>query len=100
MDRKTVIVLISLALALLFVSTIGSMYTGYSVKQDEITLKEYPFPFVKNNDYNRLFIVLPNSYTLDEYEAAQNIAKGLQLNRPLPPEIITESSLPAEETNL
>ena len=49
MDRKTVIVVIFLFLAVLFVSTVGSLYTGYVIAQSDITLSNYPFPFLKNN---------------------------------------------------
>lgn len=100
MDRKAVVIAISVFLSVLFISTVGSLYTGYTILQSDITLSHFPYPFVKNNDYNSLFIVLPNSYTLDEYEAAKDISLGLQFTRPLPPEVVTESSLPDGNHNL
>ncbi|HLC86009.1 MAG TPA: cellulose biosynthesis cyclic di-GMP-binding regulatory protein BcsB [Candidatus Nanoarchaeia archaeon] len=100
MDRKVVVIAISVFLAVLFISTVGSFYTGYTILQSDIKLSHFPYPFVKNNDYNSLFIVLPNSYTLDEYEAAKDISLGLQFTRPLPPEVVTESNLPEGNHNL
>ena len=100
MNKKHVILTVSLALALLFLSTVGSFYTSYTILQEDISLDHYPFPFVKNNNYNSLYIVLPNSYTLDEYQAANDVANGLKLAMPLPPEIVTESSLPEGTNNL
>ena len=50
MKRKSIIIAISFFLAILFLSTIGSIYTGYAtLDQSRLTLKYYPYPFVKNN---------------------------------------------------
>lgn len=94
MKKEHIILGISVFLALLFVSTIGNMYTGYTILQKDITLKDYPYPFIKNNNYNNLYIVLPDSYTIDEYDSALVIAKSIQFARPLLPKIVRESDLP------
>src|SRR3989344_9541609 len=101
MEDQHILFGVFLVLALVFISTFGSLYTGNVVYTgDKITLANYPYPFIKNNNYNSLYIVLPNSYTLDEYQAANDVANGLKLAMPLPPEIVTESSLPEGTNNL
>ncbi len=99
MIRKVVIIGILFLLAVLFLSTIGSYWTGYVVlNNNELSLKQYPYPFVKNSNYNALTIVIPDQSTLEEQEIANNLAKALQSTRPLPPKVVRASEL-LETTN-
>jgi len=88
--RKYVIMGIGLFLAALFVATIGNMYTGYSTYKTDnnYDLSDFPAPFIKNNVYNGLKIVLPERYSIDELNAANNLAISLQKNKVLPPDVV------------
>ena len=104
MDMRKVVLVALLSLAVLFLSTIGSNWTGYTVlAQQDITLNHYPYPFIKNNNYNSLYIILPDQSTLDEQQAASGLAKSLQSTRSLPPKIVSVSEfkfLPEARHNL
>ncbi|HIH25867.1 hypothetical protein J4476_01880 [Candidatus Woesearchaeota archaeon] len=101
MEDQHILFGVFLVLALVFISTFGSLYTGNVVYTgDKITLANYPYPFIKNNNYNSLYIVLPNSYTLDEFEAANNVLNGIKLSDVIEPKIVTVSDLPQGEHNL
>jgi len=88
--KKYVIMGISLFLATLFLATIGNLYTGYSAYKVDgtYTLEDYPTPFIKNNIYNGLKIVLPIRFSTDELNAANKLAYSLQKGRPLPPDVV------------
>ncbi len=101
MNEKKIVLVAFLFLAVLFLSTIGSYWTGYAVlNQQDLSLKNYPYPFIKNNGYNGLYIVIPEQSTLDEQQAASTIAKGLQSTAQLPPTVTTPSNLPEGNHNL
>ena len=101
MDRKAIIFAIAAFLAVLFVSTIGTSLTGFTVlDQSQITLEDYPYPFIKNNMYNDIYIVIPYNYDAEEYTAALRIANSLQTTQPLLPKIVTDKTLPEGEHNL
>lgn len=67
--------------------TEGVQVTGVNV------ITNYPQPFIKNNNYNNLYIVLSNGYSADEKEVARVIARSLRGNRRLLPNIVTESEI-------
>jgi len=91
---QKVVTVLFLLLAVLFLATIGNGIVGYAIYDPQYTdLSHYPYPFIKNSGYNSLFIVVPENPTLTEIEAANNIAKSLQLTKPLPPQIIKPSQL-------
>ena len=101
MNKKIMAVSIAIFLAILFLSTIGSFYTGFVIlSQSDITLENYPYPFIKNNVYNGLYIVLPTNYNSEEQEAALLIANSLKGTQPVNPNIITENNLPKGNHNL
>ncbi|MBI2148672.1 hypothetical protein HYU23_03250 [Candidatus Woesearchaeota archaeon] len=88
MNKKAVVIFVALFLSVLFLSTLGSVYTGNVVlQQTEITLSNYPYPFVKNNVPNDVFIVIPYDYSYDDYSTAQFISNSLKGNNLLGPEI-------------
>lgn len=70
--------------------------TGFDVPVANV-ITAYPSPFIKNQDYNNLAIVLPNGFSADEKEAAMIIAKGLQGKKRLLPKIIIEKELKNSE---
>lgn len=85
----------------LFLATIGSYYTGYSIiDQSQITLKQYPFPFVKNNVPNDVYVVMPYDYTYNEYKAATEIAETIKGNNLVAPKIVTTNEVPEGKHNL
>ena len=101
MNEKHILLGVLLFVALVFVSTFGSIYTGNVVYTgDKITLANYPYPFIKNNNYNSLYVVLPNSYTMDEFEAANNIVNSIKVSDVVEPKIVTVSDLPKGDHNL
>ncbi len=101
MIRKIIALAIAVFMAVLFLSTIGSFYTGNAVLDtSKITLADYPYPFVKNNVYNDLYIVIPSSNNAAEYSAAVNVANSLKTTQPIYPRIVTLENLPKEEHNL
>ncbi len=101
MSKKIVIYIVIAFMAVLFLSTIGTLYTGYAtLKQSELTLKHFPYPFVKYNNYNNLYLVVSDDATLDELEIASGIAQSIKGTIPLPPKIVTESNLPEGLHNL
>ena len=102
MDRKLVTYCISAFLAVLFLSTIGTMITGYAIlPQGDINLKHFPYPFIKYGDYNDLYIVVSDGATLDELETASDIGQILKGTTILTsPKIITASRLPEGEHNI
>ena len=101
MTRKTVAILIALFLCVLFLSTFGSFLTGFAVlDNEEITLKNYHYPFIKNNVPNSLYIVIPYAGEPEEYAAYTRIARSLKLTNPLPPEIVTDKEVPEGAHNL
>ncbi|MBS3168623.1 hypothetical protein J4216_05845 [Candidatus Woesearchaeota archaeon] len=101
MIRKVAIIVIGLFISILFLATFGSIYTGYTIlEQKDITLGDYPFPFIKNNIPNQLLIVIPDDYTFQEYDAAIKISESLNINTQLSSNIIPVSRSPKEEYNL
>ncbi len=101
MERRVGIIAISLFLVALFLVTVGSDYTGYSVlDQSQLTFSQYPFPFVKNNVPNEVYIVMPYDYTYNEFKAAQDIAVSIQGKNPVGPAIVTDKDVPEGEHNL
>ena len=101
MDKKVVMLSITAFLAVLFLTTIGSSITGYStINQAQTTLKDFPYPFIKNNAYNGLYIVTPDNSNAEEQAAALKIAQHLKTTQPLLPKIVTISTLPKGEYNL
>lgn len=101
MDRKVLILVIGALLAVLFLSTVGSFYTGYAVLgQSRPTLQDYPYPFIKNNVPNSLYIVIPYNADYQEYSAATVIAKSLKEINPIPPQIVADKELPEGQHNL
>lgn len=100
MKNKSVLIALFMFLAVLFLTTIGNSIVGYSIfDPSTTTLKEYPYPFIKNNGYNNLYIVIPEKSTLTEKQVSQNIAKSLQSTKPLPPKIIRPSEVPRFRNN-
>ena len=103
MIKKVILIVAALFLTALFLSTIGSFYTGYSVlNQKEITLKNYPYPFIKNFVPNDVYVVLPYDSRYEEYNAAINIARSLKGTNPLlqAPQIVTINEIPEGVHNL
>ena len=91
----------SLFLIALFLATLGSLYTGYSVLEpNQLTLSNYPYPFVKNGVTNGVYIVLPYDYTYSEYNVAEQIATSLAGSDPMPPTIVTDNEMPMGDYNL
>lgn len=92
MNRKVVILIIVTFLAMLFLSTVGGIFTGFVIyKGSETDLKSYPYPFIKNG-YNNLLIVTPTNPTAEEAQAANKIAQSLKTyaKQPLLPKIVTD----------
>ena len=100
MEQKGVIIVL-LLLATLFLGTVGNFYTGNAVlNPSDLSLKNYPYPFIKNNVPNSLYIVIPYDYSYAEFDAARQISASLQGLNPLPPQIVTLKELPEGEHNL
>ncbi len=103
MDKRAVLIIIGLFIAVLFLSTIGNFLTGNAVlEQKEITLKNYPYPFVKNYVPNDVYIVLPYDSRYEEYNSAINIARSLKGTNSLiqAPKIVTDKEVPEGTHNL
>ena len=100
MDKKLFIYSLGAVLAILFLSTIGTLYTGYAVlPQSDLSLKQYPFPFLKYGSYNDLYIVISDGATIDELDAASNIAQNLKGSLPKSASIVTVSKAPDGDHN-
>ncbi len=101
MNKRNVVIIASAFLLLLFLSTIGSFYTGYAVlDQEDITLKFYPYPFIKNNVANSMYIVVPYHADQDHYRTARLLATSLKLHHELSSQIITDKEVPEGIHNL
>src|SRR3989344_1394552 len=101
MKKKVLIIIVSLFLAVLFLSTVGSIYTGNVVyTPDKTTLENYPYPFIKNGVPNSLYIVIPDFPEMNEYQAAGKISRSLKNANPIPPTIVRISDLPEGYHNL
>ena len=101
MQKKSIIIALFIFIAVLFLLTIGNGFVGYSIYDQQYTeLQHYPYPFIKNNNYNSLYIVIPQYSTLTEKQSAQKIAKSLQLTKPIAPKIVKPSELPQGNYNL
>ena len=99
--HKLFVIVVSLFLGTLFLSTIGSYWTGYTtLENSEISLNLYPYPFLKYSNYNSLYIVIPDHSTLKEEEIANNLAESLKSTKPLYPKIVKLSELPGMNNNL
>ena len=95
MDQKKVVIGIGAVLIVLFLATIGSFFTGYAVlNQKELTLENYPCPFIKNNAPNNLYIVTPVSPNAEETQAAKNIANSLERTKLMHVQIINDKEIP------
>lgn len=100
-NNNIVMLSVLLFLALLFVVSFQPIITGHVVFDwKKITLSDYPFPFIKNNYYNDVYIVLGNQHTAQETFAANDIAYGLKGLRATLPPIILESEVPKTAHNL
>jgi len=102
MNRKAVVLVIVTFLAILFLSTVGGVFTGFATYMGgETNLKDYPFPFIKNS-YNKLLIVTPNNPTSTEFLAANKIAQSLKTysKQPLLPKIVTDEWFKARDYDL
>ncbi len=78
MNRKVVILIIVTFLAMLFLSTVGGIFTGFvTYKGGDIDLSDYPFPFIKNG-CNKILIITPDKPTATEALAANKIAQSLK----------------------
>ena len=66
-SKKCIAILIGLFLMITFVYIFGSPITGYGIygEPNELTLKDYPYPFIKNGVYNHLNIVLDYQNSFD-----------------------------------
>ncbi len=101
MTNKTTLLVIALFLALLFVVSFQPIITGNVVYSwDNVDLSDYPFPFIKNNYYNDVYIVVGKGHNADEMFAAYDVAYGLQGLRNQLPSIIVENQVPANAHNL
>lgn len=101
MTNKTTLLVIALFLAFLFVVSFQPIITGNVVYSwDNVDLSNYPFPFIKNNYYNDVYIVVGNGHNADEMFAAYDVAYGLQGLRSKLPAIIVENEIPANAHNL
>jgi len=91
-NKKTITIGIALGIVSLMLIGLGPYITGYTViDTTDITFKEFPYPFIKNNAYNALFINIPEYATAKEQAAAQVLAQGIQERRFKAPEITTEN---------
>lgn len=101
MTNKTTLLVIALFLAFLFVISFQPLITGNVVYSwDDADLSDYPFPFIKNNYYNDVYIVVGNGHNADEMFAAYDIAYGLQGLRSRLAPIIVENEVPTNAHNL
>lgn len=101
MKNKTTLLVIALFLALLFVVSFQPLIVGNVIYSwDNIDLSNYPFPFIKNNYYNDVYIVVGNGHDAAELFAAQDIAQGLKGYRAFLPPVILEDQLPETAHNL
>ena len=66
-SKKCIAILIGLFLMITFVYIFGSPITGYGIygEPNELTLKDYPYPFIKNGVYNHLNIALDYQNSFD-----------------------------------
>lgn len=100
MKHKITWAVIGLFLAVLFIVSFQPIITGYSIldvaKGD---LSSYPYPFVKNNLYNDVAIVLGDDYTDEDLFAAWDVAYSIKGLRPVLPEVITERELAGREVH-
>jgi hypothetical protein len=81
MNKKVGIIAIAIFLAVLFLATFGSFYTGYVVlDQKDISLQNYPYPFIKNNAQNALYLVEPISPTIEESSGIRRISDSIRPN--------------------
>jgi hypothetical protein len=98
--KRVTISVITVLLIIVFIVELGNNITGYSILNRKIDLSSYPLPFVMNNLYNDLYIVVPDSYNFNELVAADKIALGLQDGRLGKPIIIKENQIPQGTHNL
>lgn len=101
--NKTHKILVGTLIALVMVVTIigfGDNLTGYSVHGFNTDLSSFPYPFVKNNAYNNLFIVVSDSYSFMDLKTANVISDGLQGEGLFSPRIVSLSELPEGNHNL
>lgn len=101
MGKRVLFIITGLLLAVLFLSTVGGFYTGNVLRKiQHTTLKDYPYPFIKNSVPNNLYIVIPKNPDIIEYDAAIKISQSLKGSNPLPPKIVTKDKLPIGNHNL
>ncbi|MBI5391461.1 cellulose biosynthesis cyclic di-GMP-binding regulatory protein BcsB [Candidatus Woesearchaeota archaeon] len=81
---------ISLFLMLLFLVGVGPVITGNVIKNpSEVSLADFPYPFIKNNAYNQLTIVVPENPSKEEAQAALAIADIVRQSRDFNPPILS-----------
>ncbi len=100
MIKKAIVLAIAVFLAVLFLSTIGSFYTGYAVLDQSSTFKNYPYPLVKNSVPNDVYIVVPDNLKSEYDKSASLIAQSLKGSNPIQPKVVTVNSLPEGDHNL
>lgn len=94
-------VVIALLMGFLFVISFQPLIVGNVVYTgDMIDLSAYPYPFIKNNYYNDVYIVLGKNHDAAELFAAQDIAQGLKGYRAFLPPVIIEDQIPETAHNL
>lgn len=98
--EKFVVVIAAFLILFLFISGLSPLITGNIIYSDDFDLKDYPYPFIKNNVYNSLYIVVPEIPTNAELRAANAVGSGLKSSRPLMPKIIPPSRLPSGPANI
>ena len=101
LKNEVIIAAVFLFLAVLFVFQFQPIITGHVVLDpNKVSLEDYPFPFVKNNFYNDVYIVLGRKHDSAETFAANDIAYGLKGLRGVLPPVVLETDVPANAHNL
>lgn len=87
-------------LAAVFIAYLGPVITGSVVKDNEdVTLADFPYPFIKNNVVNNVVIVVADRPSTSELVAAHEVSLIFDMLLGVRPEIRAESSVQERTQN-
>ncbi len=77
--ERFLILTVLLSLTAIFIAYLGPVITGNIVKNtQDVSLADFPYPFVKNHLLNEVQILVPDEPTADELLNAHQIARSLE----------------------
>ncbi len=87
--ERFLVLTILLSLTALFIAYLGPVITGNIIKEtQDVSLADFPYPFVKNHLLNDVQILVPDEPTSDELLNAHQIARSLEDYTGIQPAII------------